>query len=233
MEPKVLLFDLFGTLFDVAGTTVACERSFPGHGERLGQLWREKQLRYTWLRTLMGRYEDFERVTKDALVAACRELHLGLDEPLLSRLSSAFLRLQPFPEVARALTELQSFGYRLGVLSNGTRQQLNAVLAQSTLDLPLAVFTADDVRLYKPDPRVYAHGVQQATAAVHEVLFVSSNAWDVAGARAFGLSCAWLRRSDAAFEELDVAPTMVVRDLDDLVSQLQPGASPDRGAGEP
>ena len=220
MKPKVLLFDLFGTLVDVGGVADECERIFPGRGEQLSRTWRDKQLKYTWLRTLMDHYEDFERITQHALVAACKELRLPPNDALKEDLPAAFERLKPFPEVPRALASLASDGFRLGVLSNGTRQQLRTVVARSAIGVPLMICSADDVRLYKPAPSVYAYGVEQAQTEVGEVLFVSANAWDVAGARAFGLSCAWLDRAHGAFEELDVAPTIVAHDLDDLVHEL-------------
>ncbi|MDA8344898.1 MAG: haloacid dehalogenase type II [Thermaerobacter sp.] len=221
MKPKILLFDLFGTLVDVGGVADECERVFPGHGEQLSRVWRDKQLKYTWLRTLMGRYENFERITQHALVAACNDLRLHPDDALKEDLPAAFERLKPFPEVPTALASLASDGFHLGVLSNGTRQQASAVLAQSAFGVPILIFSADDVRLYKPAPGVYAFGVQQVQAEVGEVLFVSANAWDVAGARAFGLSCAWLDRARGSFEELDVTPTIVAHDLDDLVHELR------------
>lgn len=221
MSPKVVLFDLFGTLLNVESVANECESVFPGVGAQLSRAWREKQLRYTWLRTLMVRYANFEEVTQDALIAACGELGLDANAGLLRDLASAFLRLKPFPEVPEALESLMLAGFRLGVLSNGTRQQLQA--SQAALGVPLMICSADDVRLFKPAPQVYAFGVEQAQVEIGEVLFVSANAWDVAGARAFGLSCAWLNRTHGAFEELDVKPTTVVHDLEDLVRGLEHG----------
>lgn len=221
MKPKALIFDVYGTLFDVSAIARDCERVFPDHGERLGRLWRDKQLQYTWLRTLMGRYENFERVTLDALRAAC--LVLGLDPDRARDLPSAFARLRPFPEVEATLNALRSSGYGLRVLSNGTRAQLDALVAQGLPDVPLGVSTVDEVQAYKPDPKAYALGVRQAQVPIDQVLFVSSNAWDVAGASAFGLPCAWLNRFGGPMEELGVRPTMVAHDLRALATALGEG----------
>jgi len=217
---RVIVFDAYGTLFDVGGITAACEAVFPGHGEVLSRAWREKQLRYTWLRALMGRYEDFERVTEDALLAACRDLGLDPEVARERGLAEGYTRLPAYPDVPAALQALERAGFRLVILSNGTPAQLGALVARAKLGASLEILSADAVRTYKPDPRVYRLVTDRFGVAAAEVLFVSSNAWDVAGALSFGFLCAWLNRAGTAFEVLGHEPALTIRSLAELPDRI-------------
>ena len=201
--PRGYVFDAYGTLFDTA--SIAADPA-------LLALWRRKQLEYTWLRSLMGRWEDFWKVTEDALRYAARSL--GKDVPI-DDLMKAYLTLAPFPEVPAALDRLK--GRPLAILSNGTRAMLDAALTSSGLSGRFAqVLSVDAVRIYKPSLRVYALATDALGLKAEEILFVSSNAWDVAGAKAFGYRVCWCNRLKAPMDELGVQPDLVVQRLDQL-----------------
>lgn len=216
---KGVVFDAYGTLLDVESVAMACETRFPGHGIALTRLWRQRQLEYTWLRSLMGRYVDFWQVTGDALAYACAALDLPADATTLDRLRDAYLTLAPFPEVPAALQHLAP--RRRMVLSNGTEAMLRAALKHGALLAQLeAVLSVEAAGIYKPAPQIYALATAHLSCAPDEVLFVSANGWDIAGAASFGLRTCWLNRTGAPREVLGVDPTLVVRDLRGLADQL-------------
>lgn len=213
-----LLFDAYGTLFDVH-SVVETGREVTGDPAALSRLWRQKQLEYTWLRSLMGRYEDFWAVTEAALVAACRSLRIPLDAGARSRLLEAYLHLPPFPEVRPSLERLRTLP--CGILSNGAPRMLAAAVHHAGLeDLELALLSVDAVRVYKPAPAVYALGPARLGIPADRIGFVSSNGWDVAGAKSFGFPVVWVNRSAAAPEELGVTPDLEVADLAALATAL-------------
>jgi len=208
------VFDAYGTLFDVH-SVVDAGRAVSADPAALSAVWRQKQLEYTWLRALMDRYEDFWAVTAAALRHAVRRLGLTASEAELARLMDAYLSLACFPEVRPALERLA--GRPRAILSNGAPRMLAAAVASSGLGPHLEhVISVDAVRTYKPSPRVYALGPETLGVAAGELLFVSSNAWDVAGAKAFGYRVAWCNRTGAPEEELGVRADLVVRGLDQL-----------------
>jgi len=208
------VFDAYGTLFDVHAV-VEAGRAITTDPAALSAAWRQKQLEYTWLRALMGRYEDFWAVTAAALRHAVRRLGLTASEAELARLMDAYLSLACFPEVRAALARLA--GRPRAILSNGAPRMLAAAVASSGLGPHLEhVISVDAVRTYKPSPRVYALGPETLGVPAGELLFVSSNAWDVAGAKAFGYRVAWCNRAGAPEEELGLPADLVVRGLDQL-----------------
>ena len=210
------VFDAYGTLFDVH-SVIEAGREITTDPAELSATWRQKQLEYTWLRALMGRYEDFWAVTGAALRYAIRRLGLTATETQMARLLEAYLSLTPFPEVKAALTRLE--GRPLAILSNGSPRMLEAAVASSGLGPLLQhVISVDAVRTYKPSPRVYALGPEVLGIPASELLFVSSNAWDVAGAKAFGYQVAWCNRAGAPAEELGVTPDYVISRLDQLLA---------------
>jgi len=212
--PRGYVFDAYGTLFDVHSVMEA-GREITDDPAALSMIWRQKQLEYTWLRSLMGRYEDFWSVTDAALRYAVRRLGLSATDAQLARLMDAYLTLAPFPEVASALGRLA--GRPRAILSNGSPRMLDAVVRASGLGGALDhVLSVDAVRTYKPSPHVYALAPKAMGIAAGELLFVSSNAWDVAGAKAFGYRVAWCNRAGAPAEELGFGPDHVVRRLDEL-----------------
>lgn len=208
------VFDAYGTLFDVH-SVIDAGREITSDPVALSMTWRQKQLEYTWLRALMGRYEDFWAVTEAALRYAIRRLDLAATPAQVERLMRAYLSLHCFPEARAALTRL---GDRpCAILSNGSPTMLDAVVASSGLGPLLAhVISVDAVRTYKPSPRVYALGPERLAIPAGELLFVSSNAWDVAGAKAFGHQVAWCNRTRAPEEELGVRADFTIDHLGEL-----------------
>jgi 2-haloacid dehalogenase len=208
------VFDAYGTLFDVH-SVVEAGRAITSDPAALSATWRQKQLEYTWLTTLMGRYADFWAITESALRYAVRRLALAADEADLRRLMDAYLTLTCFSDVVPALERLE--GRPRAILSNGAPRMLAAAVAASGLGHMLQhVISVDAVKRYKPAPEVYALGPKTLGIAAGELLFVSSNAWDVAGAKAFGYRVAWCNRTQAPPEELGLRPDVVVARLDEL-----------------
>ena len=214
-RPKAFLFDAYGTLFDVH-SVVEAGRSLTGDPQALSTLWRQKQLEYTWLRALMGRYEDFWAVTEAALRWALGRLGLRAGEADIARLMEAYLSLATFPDVPGALAAMA--GTPLGILSNGSPRMLAAAIRSSGLEGRLAhVLSVDAVRTYKPSPAVYELGARAFGLPASDILFVSSNGWDVAGAKAFGYRVCWCNRLGAPEENLGVTPDLEVPRLDGIL----------------
>jgi 2-haloacid dehalogenase len=208
------VFDAYGTLFDVH-SVVEAGREITSDPATLSATWRQKQLEYTWLRSLMGVYADFWAVTEAALRYTIRRLGLTATDGQVRRLMDAYLSLACFPDVKPALGRLA--GRPRAVLSNGAPAMLAAAVAASGLTTFLEhVISVDRVKTYKPSPRVYALGPETLGIPAGELLFVSSNGWDVAGAKAFGYQVAWCNRSRAPEEELGVRADLIVDTLDQL-----------------
>jgi 2-haloacid dehalogenase len=217
-----LVFDAYGTLFDVHSVVALCEQSWPGKGAALSQLWRAKQLEYTWQRSLMRRYEDFSRVTEAALRYACAALGLQLDEERRRRLTDAYLALATFPEVGEALAGLKAMKLRLAILSNGSPAMLRPVVAHAGLrGLIGTVISVDQGKIYKPAPAVYRLAMERLRVPKAAIGFVSSNCWDACGAKSFGFRTFWINRSGAPMDELGAAPDHTIRSLEDLPGLLR------------
>jgi len=217
MKPiiKALVFDAYGTLFDVHSVSALAERLFPGKGPALSQLWRAKQLEYTWLRSLMGRYEDFTAVTRAALEYACKTLQLPLDGDQTAQLMAAYDSLALYPDAREALATLP--GIRLAILSNGSPAMLTPVVKNAGLDQTFAaVISVDAVKIFKPDPRVYQLAPDRLGVARSEIAFVSSYYWDAAGARHFGFHVFWINRAGAQPDRLGAEPHQVLQKLTEL-----------------
>jgi len=208
------VFDAYGTLFDVH-SVVEAGRALTADPMALSLAWRQKQLEYTWLRSLMGRYEDFWSVTEDALRWAIRRLNIVAEENDVRDLMAAYLSLACFPEVPDALGALA--GRPRAILSNGAPAMLTAAVKSSGLEPCLDhVLSVDAVKTYKPSPLVYALGPQAMGIPAADLLFVSSNAWDVAGAKSFGYQVAWCNRTNAPEENLGARADYVIGSLTDL-----------------
>lgn len=216
---KAALFDAYGTLFDVYSIGALAEEIFPGRGAALADLWRDRQIEYTRLRTLCGRYADFRQVTGDALHFACERLGLALTATDRERLMSQYDRLAPFPESAAALRRLGDAGLPLAILSNGTQTMLASAIAAAGMDGLFAhILSADQVRKYKTAPEVYQLGPDAFGCEPGEILFVSSNGWDACGAAWFGYTAFWVNRAGAPLERLGVTPAGAGRSLDDVAA---------------
>ncbi len=217
MDIDGIVFDLYGTLYDTAGVARACEQAFPTRGDLLAGQWRAKQLEYTWLRTAMGRFTGFDSVTADALRFTCADLGLALDPATLRRLCDAWLRLAPFPDTAPCLRRLKDAHFPLAILSNGSKQALAQLLANSSMKWGFDhVFSVDDVGVFKPHPQVYSLAERGLEMPRENLLFVSSNAWDASAAKLFGFQVCWINRGQRPFDELGTTPDAELPDLDAL-----------------
>jgi 2-haloacid dehalogenase len=216
---QAVVFDAYGTLFDVHSVIAHCNRKFPGQGAELSKLWRTKQLEYTWLRSLTERYEDFWTVTQSALAFACRSLTLPCPPETCEELMESYLHLETFPEVKPALDKLSQ--HKLAILSNGSPKMLAAAVENSGLRGRFTdVISADGVKIYKPSPRVYGLVSQHLGVPDSAIAFVSSNFWDIAGAKSFGFWTCWVNRCNLSEDELGVKPDATVDSLDGLIHVL-------------
>ena len=212
---RAVVFDAYGTLFDVHSVIALANDLFPGQGDALSQRWRQKQLEYSWLLSQMNRYEDFWTVTDRALTYACRALKLPCTASQHDRLMDAYLHLSAFPEAAEGLKQLA--GRPLAILSNGSPKMLAAVVTSAHFDgMFRRVISVDEVRIFKPSPKVYRLAVDRLGVPAASILFVSSNYWDAAGAKAFGFRTCWVNRDDGPADELGVTPDVVVKSLSEL-----------------
>jgi 2-haloacid dehalogenase len=190
---KAVVFDAYGTLYDIQSVAAVTEEVFPGYGDIITQVWRVKQLEYTWLRSLMRRYEDFSIVTRDSLAYTIRALGLKHDAASFAHIMDKYLHLDLYPDALAALTALKD--KKLAILSNGSSEMLNALVGNSGLDRVLdATISVDQKRVFKPAPEAYTLIESTLGARPSEALFVSSNPWDACGAKAFGLNVAWIER---------------------------------------
>ncbi|HWS11469.1 MAG TPA: haloacid dehalogenase type II [Rhodocyclaceae bacterium] len=224
---RAVAFDAYGTLFDVYSVGSLAEQLFPGKGAELAALWRLKQIEYTQLRTLAGRYKPFWELTRDALVFTCRRLGLELTEARRTQLMNQYACLSAFPENVAALKELKALGLPLAILSNGTPQMLDiAVKSAGMAGLFDHVLSVDAVKRYKTAPEAYRLGPEAFGVPAASILFVSSNGWDVCGAAWFGYATFWINRSGQPPEELDVAPTATGNRLSDVVAYARSRRQP-------
>jgi 2-haloacid dehalogenase len=207
MPLEALVFDAYGTLFDVHSVARRSEAFWPGKGAALSQLWRAKQLEYTWLRSLMRRYVPFSQVTREALEYACASLGLALDAARTQALMQEYQRLATYPEVPGALAALKT---RKAILSNGSPDMLEPLVRQSGLALD-AVLSVDEVKVFKPAPEVYQLAVDRLGVEKEAIGFVSSNCWDALGAKSFGFRVFWINRLAAPVDALGFQPDRIVR----------------------
>jgi len=216
---QAVVFDAYGTLFDVHSVIALCDRKFPGRGAELSRLWRAKQLEYTWLRSLMGQYEDFWMVTESALVFACRSLSLPCSPQTRDELMESYLRLDIFPDVKPTLAKLSQ--YKLAILSNGSPKMLATLVENAGLKgIFTEVISVDAVKIYKSSPRAYGLVSQHLSVPDSTVAFASSNFWDIAGARSFGFWSCWVNRAKLPADELGVTPHFTVATLEGLADVL-------------
>lgn len=193
MTIQAIVFDAYGTLYDIQSVAAVTEEAFPGYGEIITQIWRIKQLEYTWLRSLMRRYQDFSVITRDSLAYTVRVLGLKHDAATFERIMDKYLHLDLYPDAMAALMAMK--GRKLAILSNGSPGMLNALVRNSGLDRVLdATISIDSQGIFKPAPDAYSLIESTLRVPPAEVLFVSSNPWDACGAKSFGLNVAWIER---------------------------------------
>jgi len=216
---RAVLFDAYGTLFDVYSIGALAERLFPGHGERLSVLWRDKQIEYSRLTSMSGRVRSFGDCTLGALRFASRRLGLPLDAATETELMACYDRLDPFAENRAVLETLAARGVRAGVLSNGDPPMLARVIAHADFAALLdPVLSVESTGRFKTDPATYALGTAALGLPASQVLFVSSNCWDAIGATWFGYTTLWVNRFGLPVDELDAAPTLTGTSLRDVLA---------------
>ena len=210
-----LVFDAYGTLYDVQSVGTLAETLYPGHGVAIAQLWRVKQLEYTWLKSLMGRYENFNVVTEAGLRYALAALKLDATQTAVERLLAEYVRLKPFDEVEAGLRSLRP--RRMAILSNGAPDTLGALVTNSGLAPFLdAVISVDALRIFKPAPQVYQLAVDTLQAPKKRIGFVSSNCWDAIAAKAFGFTVFWINRTGAPVDLHGPKPDFVIASVADV-----------------
>ncbi|MBN9604115.1 MAG: haloacid dehalogenase type II [Afipia felis] len=193
MTIKAFVFDAYGTLYDIQSVAAVTEEAFPGYGDFITQIWRMKQLEYTWQRSMMQRYEDFSVVTRESLVYSLKLLGLAYSDSVFERIMDKYVHLDLYPDAKTSLAALS--GHKLAILSNGSSQMLNDLVKNTGLDQVLdATISIDSERIFKPAPQAYTLIEKKLGVRPNEVIFVSSNPFDVAGAKSFGLNVAWIER---------------------------------------
>jgi len=213
MALQALVFDAYGTLYDVHAVMRRCEEFWPGKGMQLSQLWRAKQLEYTWQRSLMRRYMPFSSVTDDALQYACSSLGLALDRKKSDALLEEYVKLALYPDVRKSLDRFKT---RKAILSNGSPDMLDPLVQQSGLKFD-AVLSVDQLKVFKPAPEVYQLAVDRLGVAKEGIGFVSSNCWDALGAKSFGFRVWWINRLKAPVDRLGFQPDAIVGSLDEIL----------------
>ncbi|MFQ5998947.1 MAG: haloacid dehalogenase type II, partial [Candidatus Bathyarchaeia archaeon] len=209
---KAIVFDVFGTLYDVSSVMETAKKIIPNPDPFVTR-WRAKQLEYSFLSSMMGRFENFWEITRKSLTFTANSLGVTIDEKNRQTLMDAWAMLIPYPEVTNVLSSLKS-KKPLAVLSNGDRNFLDRLLKNTGLtNFFTQVLSADEVRKYKPAPEVYALAAERLAVGLGEILMVSSNSFDVVGSKASGMKCCWVRRSSVPLDELGVQPDAEVADL--------------------
>ena len=230
MTIKAVVFDAYGTLYNVQSVADVTEEAFPGYGEIITQIWRIKQLEYSWMRSLMRRYADFAAVTRDSLAYTLRCLGLQYNETTFNAIIEKYRHLDLYHDAREALDALK--GRKLAILSNGSPDMLNALVKNSGLDRVLdATISIDSKRVFKPAPDAYTLIEEKLGVAPSDVLFVSSNPWDACGAKSFGINVAWIERVSpeamalACVESDLVAPLTMFKAIRTQMDEL--GVAPD------
>jgi 2-haloacid dehalogenase len=219
LRPKAVLFDAYGTLFDVYSVAHAAEQLFPGRGEKLALLWRDKQIEYTRLLTMSGRYQSFWEITCASLRYAVQRFELPLDPAGEAHLLNQYRHLSAFPENKPVLAELKKRGIPAGILSNGDPAMLAVAVKSAGLkELLSPVLSVDVVKRFKTDPTAYSLGPRALGLPAREILFVSSNCWDAIGATWYGYTTLWVNRGGVPLEQLDTTPTRIGSTLREVLA---------------
>ncbi|MEM6800222.1 MAG: haloacid dehalogenase type II [Bacteroidota bacterium] len=214
---KALVFDAFGTLFDVQSLDQRLHSHFGEQAPAINAIWRQKQLQYTWLRALMNRYEAFSQVTSDALTFACGHIGVELTDEVRAHMLEGYYELQAFSTLKEGLGGLKE-QFKLAILSNADPAMLNSAAKYNEIDHFFdAILSVDEIKQYKPIPAVYELAPKALDLQASEIAFVSSNTWDVSGAKSFGLFTIWLNRKQGRMEELGVEADVEIKSLKDLL----------------
>jgi len=213
---KAIIFDAYGTLFDVNSAAEKCKGKIGDEWEGFANYWRTTQLEYTWLRSLMKRHEDFWQVTEDSLNKSMKAFKI--DASMKNELLNLYKVLSPYPEVKELLKKLKEKKYRLAILSNGTPALLNELVKSNNLENIFDdLFSVEEVGIYKPDSKVYDMPIKKYQIKAEEIAFLSANTWDVSGGGNYGYNAVWVNRNKNIFDNLDYKPKNEVSDLTQLI----------------
>ena len=216
---KVIIFDAYGTLFDVNSAAEKCKEKIGDKWEGFANYWRTTQLEYTWLRSLMKRHKDFWQVTEDSLDKSL--LAFKIDPNMRSELLNLYKILNTFPEVKEVLKNLKEKEYKISILSNGTPDLLDGLVKSNNLEKMFDdIFSIETVGIYKPDEKVYKIPIDKYKVTKNEVAFLSANTWDVSGAGNFGFNSIWVNRNENIFDKLDYIPHNEVNNLREILKLL-------------
>ncbi len=216
---KAIIFDAYGTLFDVNSAAEKCKERLGDKWEGFANYWRTTQLEYTWLRSLMRRHKDFWQITEDSLDKSMN--FYNIDIAMRSELLNLYKVLSPFTEVKDALNKLKQSNYKLAILSNGTPDLLNELVVSNGLkDIFDDIFSVEEVGIFKPDSKVYDLPINKYNIEKNEVLFLSANTWDVSGAGNYGYNTVWVNRNNNIFDKLDFEPNKQISNLSELLDLI-------------
>ena len=216
---KAIIFDAYGTLFDVNSAAEKCKEKLGDKWEGFANYWRTTQLEYTWLRSLMRRHKDFWQITEDSLDKSMN--FYNIDNSMRSELLNLYKVLLPFAEVKDALNKLKQSNYKLAILSNGTPDLLNELVVSNGLkDIFDDIFSVEEVGIFKPDSKVYDLPINKYNIEKNEVLFLSANTWDVSGAGNYGYNTVWVNRNNNIFDKLDFEPNQQISNLSELLDLI-------------
>ncbi len=216
---KAIIFDAYGTLFDVNSAAEKCKDKIGDKWESFANFWRATQLEYTWLRSLMKRHKDFWQITEDSLDKSMKAF--SIDSSMKNELMNLYKVLSPFKEVPETLKKLKGKNFKLAILSNGTPSLLNELVKSNNLDkLFDDIFSIEEVGIYKPDSRVYDLPIKKYKIKNSEVMFLSANTWDVSGGGNYGYQSIWVNRNNNIFDNLDFNPSNQIKDLTELVNLI-------------
>ncbi len=213
---KAIIFDAYGTLFDVNSAAEKCKNEIGDKWEAFANFWRTTQLEYTWLRTLMKKHKNFWKITEDSLDKSMKVFNIN--KTMKNDLLSLYKVLSPYPEVKEVLKKLKIKKYKLAILSNGTPDLLNELVNKNNLEnIFNDLFSVEDVKVYKPDSRVYDMPVKKYEITPEEIIFLSSNTWDVSGGGNYGYESIWVNRNNSHFDYLDYQPKNEIANLSQLL----------------
>ncbi len=216
---KAIIFDAYGTLFDVNSAAEKCKDKIGDNWESFANFWRTTQLEYTWLRSLMKRHKDFWQITEDSLDKSMKAF--SINPSMKDELMNLYKVLSPFKEVPETLKKLKGKNFKLAILSNGTPSLLGELVKSNNLDeLFDDIFSIEEVGIYKPDSRVYDLPIKKYKIKNSEVIFLSANTWDVSGGGNYGYQSIWVNRNNSIFDNLDFNPSNQIKDLTELVNLI-------------
>ena len=215
-KPKAIIFDAYGTLFDVNSAAEKSKNKIGDKWEAFANYWRTTQLEYTWLRSLMHRHKDFWQITEDSLDKSMKVFNINKD--MKTELLNLYKKLSPFSEVKETLENLKKKEMKLSILSNGTPELLNTLVVSNKFDTIFDdIFSIEEVRIYKPDSKVYDLPVNKYKIKPDEIIFLSANTWDVSGAGNYGYNSVWVNRNNTVFDNLDYKPFKEIKSLQQLL----------------